>query len=559
MSANPHQVDPAVFNATHPLYDKYIAKWIKYLDFYEGQNLEQYVHRHQRESIDSRRDRARRLVYRNFCAPVIDLYAHYIFSKQVARKLGEISIRIKRQAGGQRTPPEGIPRGSLDEEWSLWLHNVDRHGSTMTRFMSDMCRYAQVFGHVFVVVDFPIAQQQFQSDQDRQKAQAQPYLSYYFPTDAPDWSMDEHGELNWIRFREPIEDDLDPFAVKETHKRRQQVLGRADIRFRHPHQISNYRDTWNNLRYITWTRTHWYVHEIQEGRSSLTRSGRHNMGIVPVILVYNRETARNDFIGQSLISDIADLNQSIMNLDSLIDESIYQSVLSILVMGRQQDTRQSVTLSAKKVLEYDGDRPPFFISPSTAPLSFMEDRITRFSESINRLAKLGGGLGLQPRSVPSGVALSFEFNETNSVLSERADQLEAAEYKIHTLWYYWLGGEFHGTIDYPDDFEVKSFNEELNLLTAGQGVIRSGTYQREMEKRVAARILKSENEDIREQVNREIDAQPSQYEIQQYQQSQQAAGQGGGPPPAQKEEQKPGKTEKAKPAPRAKPEPAPNG
>ena len=142
------------------------------------------------------------------------------------------------------------------------------------------------------------------------------------------------------------------------------------------------------------------------------------------------------------------------------------------------------------------------------------------------------------------------------MLSERADQLESGEYKIHTLWYYWLGGDFQGTIDYPDDFEVKSFEEEINLLTAGQGVIRSPTYQREMEKRVANRILKSENEDIRELVNKEIDSEPSAHEIQQIMQMQaqaaqsQAAGTGNSG-------DKPKKTEgdaKPKPAPKARPE-----
>ena len=403
MSVSPQNVDLAVFNSTHPLYEKYIEDWLKYLDLYEGQNLELYVHRHQRESADSRNDRAKRLVYRNFCQPVVDLYAHYIFSKQVSRKIGETPIIIKKRAE-QPTPIEGAPQGSLEHEWGIWLHNVDRRGSSMTRFMSDMCRYSQVFGHVFVLVDFPAVEQQAQTEQQRLDAQQQPYLSYYFPTDVPDWSRDEHGDLNWIRFREPIEDNIDPFEVPEDHKRRQKVVGRADIRFRNPRQQRNYQDTWNNLRYITWTRTHWYVHEIREGMITLKRHGKHGLGVVPVVLIYNRETARNDFMGQSLISDISELNQQILNLDSLIDESIYQSTLSILVMSRQQDTRKTVTLSAKKVLEYDGDRPPFFISPSTAPLSFMEDRITRFSEAINRLAKLGGGLGLQPRSTPSGVA-----------------------------------------------------------------------------------------------------------------------------------------------------------
>ena len=101
---------------------------------------------------------------------------------------------------------------------------------------------------------------------------------------------------------------------------------------------------------------------------------------------------------------------------------------------------------------------------------------------------------------------------------------------------------------------MKSFEEEINLLTAGQGVIRSPTYQREMEKRVANRILKSENEDIREKVNEEIDSEPSAHEIQQFMQVQAAQSQAGG---TGNSGDKPKKTEgdaKPKPAPKARPE-----
>jgi hypothetical protein len=258
-------------------------------------------------------------------------------------------------------------------------------------------------------------------------------------------------------------------------------------------------------RYRTWTRDEWRIHDVEGNQVTFVDSGKNPLGEVPVVVVYNRPSSRYGFLGQSLLYDIARLNIAILNLDSLIDESVYQSVLNILVIGRQPDEREELVTGPNNVLEYAGDRPPYFLSPSTAPIAFMEDRIQRFREEIYRLAKLGGGLGLEPRSAPSGVALAFEFNETNAVLAERADELENAEQGVHRLWYKWLDADFRGLIDYPDDFAVQSFQEELQLVTAGKQAIRSPLFRKELEKRAARRLLRNAAPDLIDEIGREVD------------------------------------------------------
>jgi hypothetical protein len=474
---------------THPLYDKFLSAWVMYLDLYEGENLERYIHRHARESAESHAMRAKRIVYRNFCAPVIDLYLHYIFSKHISR-----------------TPvpgaPAAVPTGGIEGEWVEFQKNVDRRQNTIDRYMVQVARYALIFGHVFIAVDMPTVRQPPRHEAERKQRGLRPYFVTYFPTEVPNWALDEDERLLWIRFREPLPDAADPYLVKDRDTR---YAIDEDPLLAYPASHRRLGRRPHRARYRTWTRTEWAIHEVRGDTVLLVDQGVHGLGEVPVVPVYNRRSARYPFLGQSLIADIAKLNVGILNMDSMIDEAVYQQVLNILVIGRQPQDAEEIIIGTNNVLEYSGDRPPYFLSPSTAPTAFMEDRTQRLREEIYRLAKLGGGLGLEPRAAPSGVALAFEFNETNAVLAERADELENAESAAHRLWHKWLRSEWRGAIDYPDDFSVQSFLEELQMITTGGDAIRSPTFRRTLEKRAAKRILRNTEKEVLERVDQEID------------------------------------------------------
>lgn len=520
-------VSAKVLTATHPIYDQFINRWLQFLDLYEGENLGKYIHRHARESSTSHEERVKRISYRNFCAPVVDLYVHYLFSKPIIRTAGEQTVTIPSQR--KREPPaprqkskltliqggKDTAANTIDAEWERWLLNVDRNGNTIDRFMADVARFAFIFGHMFVVADMPRIDTPPRTEAQRRQLKLEPYLVYYFPTEVPNWDLDDQGQPLWVRLREFPSGAVGPFGEQRTTqmgRTQKQIttyadptLGRVDRR----HYLTS-RPV--KARYRTWTRDRWVVHDVDRDRVELVAEGRHNLGQVPLVSVYNRRYSRYPFVGQSLISDVSLLNTEILNLDSLINEAVYQSVINILVLGRQPQDAEEIIIGANNVLEYAGDKPPYFLTPSTAPLAYMESRIQGMREEIYRLAKLGGGLGLEPRSVPSGVAAAFEFNETNKVLAERGDELESAEDRIHDLWYQWMGTQRHGLIDYPDDFSVQSFEEELRLATQTKQSLRSPTARREMEKRVAKRILHNVSEETLERIVFETDVVPDSVE-----------------------------------------------
>lgn len=492
---NPEQVTAKVLTALHPLYLKFFSTWVMLLDFYEGLNLGQYIDRHIRESTDSHAARVHRLCYRNYSAPVSDLYGHHVFAKPISRK--------------------SETRDAIAEEWEEeFQKDVDGRGTSIDRWMQDFTTWVRVFGFAHILTDMPALDETKvpQNEAERRTQRLRPYWVCYFPTETINWELDANGELLWIRFREPTSGKTGPFDPRSgidqrsidpafsAGNRLEQAEAQSRQRRKEPagariaHAV-----------YRTWTRTHWAVHEVKGDQVTCLGSNAHPVGRVPVSTVFYKKMARNPELGLSLLHDIVRLNKTLLNIDSLIDEAVYQQTINILCMGRQPTDEDEIRIGTNNVLEFSGDRAPFFLTPSTAPVSFMESRIQGIREEIYRSAKLGGGMGLEPRSAASGVVAAFDFNESNRTLADHAEAIQSGERHAHEDYFRWQNSDFRGMIDYADDFAVESFDEELRKITTAGSAIRSPTLRRELEKRAADRLLPNVDPKVKQQVKEEID------------------------------------------------------
>jgi len=500
----------------HPRYKEFNSRWQQYIDCYEGENLSRYMFRHLRESEESIKKRRERLYYLNFCQPVVDLYTHYIFSKPPVRKESaeevlyarsfEGDILSSKELAGGYGELGGLPPSEEMSEWRMWMKDVDRQGNSIDRFMADTSRYAFIFGHVYIVVDMPYVEAgSIATEQDRLNTGMRPYLAYYFPLDVPDFGVDDENRLVWIRFREPLPDKTDPFEIRDKIKKQKSEFVRTNVGLQKtPSSVVP-----EDAIYRTWTRDSWFVHKVEEGNVELVRKGSHGLGEVPVVPLYHKRHSRFPAFGTSLLSDIARINVIISNWCSLIDEEIFQKTLNILCLQKGHDDKQEVVIGSDNVLEWEGGQAPFFLAPSTDPGSFISAMIEKMRDEIYRLAKLGGGLGLTtPQRTPSGIAQAFEFNETNRVLIERADEIERAENEVHRLWHKWLGLEWQGLVDYPEDFSVESFNDELDVALKAKQNVRSPTFKREVEKKLVRKMMQNVNPVLLNAIGVEIDILP---------------------------------------------------
>lgn len=430
---------------------------------------------------------------------------------------GDVPAPDPAAAAAPKKPGVVIPFSDrrLDLEWEReFLPNVDRLGTPIDRFMAAQGKLANLYDKMYIVVDMPQATAQAANDEQRQQLGLRPYLCSYSPLDAVDFELDQDGRLLWIRFIEVPANMVGPLDAREDKMRAVMTQNFGwDIgqgrKLPTPAQQKRGGDGLKGpTQYRTYTRDGWFVHLVDGDNVSTVSSGNWPpslRGEVPVVSLYGDKGARFPFGGASLIQGIITLAQDILNLDSLITEALYQQTLSILVMGRQPVEGDEIVVSEGNVLEVSpGSFPPYYLTPSQAPVVTMEQRIQVLAQDIYRLSKFGGGFGLEPKAVAPTTA-AYEFNLTNRALADRAALLEAAELEIHRIWYKWMGRDFRGYVEYPEDFSIQSFQELLAELQQAKLALRSPTLKRELEKRIARRLLASHDESILKTIDEETD------------------------------------------------------
>lgn len=556
-----------MLESEHPTYTKMKKTWQDCLNWYLGEEITRYIFQHIREKEVNYRRRKDRAYYLNYVREIVDIIASFIFSKTVSRQWesqDELEAReqefqeirsqrtqeqmeFERQQkqqqfqqqlemqqqngeeeGGppQQGPPQPQPQsfgggdfggGGGEEEGQLQEPNpedivaeareyarmapsvppelqsfwddIDLRGSSIDAHMQMICLLAQVFGHVDDVVDMPSIPDDYPENPtmaDQKEANLRPYVYTIFPLDFLNWEVDDKDEFVWARWREQITGNVGPFEERPS------------------------KPSW---RYYTWTRSEWFVHEVVfKGKSnqpdiSLVRAGEHELGMVPVVRYYNKRYLLDPVVGHSAISDIGKVNIAILNWCSLIDEEVYQKCLNILVMEEPADKTAGVEIGSNNVLLWSGETPPFYLAPASEPGQFMLELIDRGIQEIYRLAKLAPDTGVA-KEAQSGVAYSYEFNQTNRMLADTADQLERGEDRLHKLWALWQGLEWEGSIDYPDQFDVERLEDEVNRLSLLKQSVRSQTFKRELEKRTATRALAKVPAHVLNRVHTEIDMSP---------------------------------------------------
>lgn len=509
--------------ALHPLYRQNLPHWQKILDFAEGNDLGRYIIQHQRESDDAYNRRKKRIGYRNFVDPILSTNTSYLFSKSISREATSTArqSRVREQpsvpfSGGrvirfdERRRQMKPPDKDLVQRWKDFCYDVDGQGNTIDRYMKRATYWTLGFGMTHHLVDLPRIEQAPRSRAEQTAMNLRPYYAMYLPMDLVNWEVDQYQRFKWVRFREPITDDIQPFDPKGAQDRRlfEDIL-RVPTRtgFALDGQ-PQYTGRGVRALYRTFDRERWYLHEVKDGQVTERGGGDHKLGVVPVVTAYNRQRARHPVIGRSEVGDIVGLNQEILNTDSLIVEAEFQQCINILCMKKQANPKKEFVIGPENILFFTGEFMPQFLTPSTAPLQFMEARVQGLIGDIYRQAKFQGGNALEVRAVPSGTAQTVEFNETDRALAEKAEELQNFEWQLHYLWFLYQGALFDGTVDYPDTFQVQSFLEELQQVTQAKQAIRSDRFARELEKRCTRRMLPNVPQDTMDAIEDEIDIIP---------------------------------------------------
>ena len=437
--------------AMHNDYELMAKRWSFYLRSYLGgeeYRTGTFLHEYALEIDLEYQNRINYTPIDNHCRNIISIYSSFLF----------------------RVPPTRN-YGVLENDPSLesFLTDTDLEGQNFNAFMKNAQTYSGVYGNVWIFVDKPESNAQTRAEELGQDIR--PYLTVVTPDNVMDWNYKRASSgryyLEYIKIREEVTNEG------------------TYLRIWTPDTIS-------------------YVFVPEKGKIQVIEEKVNQLGVIPAVCLYNKRSPRRG-VGISDLTDVALLQQSIYNELSEMEQLIRLSNHPSLVKTQGVEASAGAGAIVSMPDDLDSGLKPYLLQPSGSNLSEIRSSIEQKIEMIDRATHMSG-VRQTKTQVQSGIALQTEFENLNSVLSEKADLLENAEEQIWGLWAMWQGKAFDGVIDYPDSFNLRDYASDLQYLQQAKASgVRSSTFQKEIDKQIVGAVI--DDDKIISSINDEIEAQ----------------------------------------------------
>jgi hypothetical protein len=406
--------DYTALASTHWLYMRNRDRWQFLYESYAGGeeyrragHLTKYV----LETEGEYQARLNNTPLQNECASVISTYISFMFREEPEREFYDWQ-----------------DQADVEE----FLKDCDMEGRSLDAFMKQTSIWSSVFGHCWLIMTKPYIGQQTAADE--MTMGVRPYLNLLTPLVVSDWRWERmpngRYELAYFKYVEEVVDKLT--VIKE----------------------------WTRETIKTWV-----MDDVK--KEAVMRDEELNMlGKIPAILVYNQRGITKD-IGVSDITDIADIQRQIYNLNSENEQAIRLAGHPTLVIP---PTAQLGSGAGAIIQLQEGSDPglnPYTISTDGGSVTAIHTSIDKLVEAVDRLSFTSGVRTTKTQS-QSGVSLETEFQLLNAKLAEKADQLELAEEQIWKLFGLYQGREWMGEVEYPDSFNIRDTAREISQLVSAK-------------------------------------------------------------------------------------------
>jgi hypothetical protein len=422
--------------AVHKDYQETINNWEYYIRSYNGgydYMVGQYLNRYNLELDNEFNQRLANTPCDNHCKNVIQIYSSFLFRVKPSRNFG-----------------------SLADEQSLenFLKDADLEGNSLSNVVKQAQNYASIYGHCFMILDKPNIQTSTRAEELQQDIR--PYVSIVTPENVFDWNFERKPngkyELNYLKIREEVDRD-----------------GGTYMRIWYPDRIDTL-----------------YMPDREEPRIIDTVDNQ--IGKIPAVILYNSKSHKRG-IGQSDLTDIADLQKSIYNEYSEMEQLIRLTNHPSLVKTPSVNASAGAGAVIEMPDELEPNLKPYLLQPSGSNLTSIMDSIENKVNSINRIAHIGA-VRTTKTNISSGVALQTEFELLNARLSEKADNLEIAEEQLFRLYSMFQDTPFDGEINYPDSFNIRDYATDLLFYQQAKAInVPSPTLGKEIDKEIARAVV----------------------------------------------------------------------
>ena len=437
---------------THKDYKETVNLWQYYIRSYNGGydfNTGQYLNRYNLELDNEYNQRLGNTPCDNHCKNIIQIYSSFLFRVKPSRNFG-----------------------SMQDEPSLesFLKDADLEGNSFNNVIKQAQNYASIYGHCFMILDKPNIQTRTRADELNQDIR--PYISIVTPENVLDWNFkrEVNGKyyLDYLKIREEVDKDGGTYL-------RIWYPDRVDTLYQKENLEPQVIDTADNL-----------------------------VGKIPAVILYNSKSHKRG-IGQSDLSDIADLQKAIYNEYSEIEQLIRLSNHPSLVKTPSVNASAGAGAIIEMPEEIDSNLKPYLLQPGGQNLQGIMDSIRHKVEAINRIAHTGA-IRTTKQQVSSGIALQTEFELLNARLSDKADNLEIAEEQLFRLYADFQGSNFDGEINYPDSFNIRDYATDIQFYSMAKAMnLQSPTFNKEVDKEIVRTVI--DDDDTLNQAFEEIDGQ----------------------------------------------------
>jgi hypothetical protein len=386
------------------------SQWRYYLESYlggEDYKRGQHLTRYQLETDSEYAERLKTTPLENHVKATVNVYNSFLFQTYPERDFGSMC---------------GMP------ELESFLEDCDMEGRSLDAFMKDVSTWSSVFGHCWILVAKPNINASTRADEIA--AGVRPYLNLLTPLNVLDWKWERspsgYYDLRYLKYIEDINGSLQ--TIKEWT----------------PETIKT-----TNVDFTT--------------RAITNETIEPNMlGAIPAVCAYNTRSAVRG-IGVSDIGDIADLQKSIYNMLSEVEQTIRMDSHPSLVKTPETLASAGAGSIIHMPENLDGALKPYLLEFNGASVDSIYKAIEHAVDAINKLANTSGVRALTTK-VMSGIAMQTEFQLLNAKLSEKADNIELAEEQMWKLFAQYQGYIWDGEVDYPDSFSIQDEESEYTKL-----------------------------------------------------------------------------------------------
>jgi hypothetical protein len=385
-------------------------QWRYYLESYlggEDYKRGQHLTRYQLETDQEYAARLKSTPLENHVRGVINVYNSFLFKNSPERDLGNL---------------DGTP------EVESFIEDCDMEGRDLNSFMKDVSTWASVFGHAWILMAKPNINAVTRADEIA--AGVRPYLNLLTPLNVLDWRWERsdngYYDLRLLKYIEDINGSIQTIKVWT------------------PETITTYQANFDT-------------------REVLSETEEPNLlGMVPAVCAYNTRSAVRG-IGVSDIGDIADLQKSIYNMLSEVEQTIRMDSHPSLVKTPETLASAGAGSIIHMPENMDPGLKPYLLEYNGASVDAIYKAIEHAVAAIDKLANTGG-VRTTISTAMSGIAMETEFQLLAAKLSEKADNLELAEEQLWQLYATYQGTVWDGEIDYPDDYSIQDEAREYQLL-----------------------------------------------------------------------------------------------